>query len=227
MVVDVVQPDDESEEDADFLKALEDLTGHFHGEEEKCDPLSDSLAIILNASLRRRPSQDSVKATCEKIKLPSNVPNFKVPVTNSDVSKAMNVGGKLVDTRLSLTNGLLSKALVPIAYCVSDIGKKKGKNINFYLDGLNNSLRLLTSAVNYINQLRKEVARIHVRDTAMADLCKWKYEVGTDDLFPFNVVKKCEELHKTGKLGRPSFRPYRTTGRRFTSYRPSQPSDYS
>lgn len=111
----------------------------------------------------------------------------------------------------------------PNAYCVSDIGEMKGKNINYYLDELNNSLRLLTSAANYINQLRKEVARIHVRDTAMADLCKWEYEVGTDDLFPFNVVKKCEDV----EIRKASFRPYRTTGKRFTSHRPSHPSDYS
>lgn len=61
--ISVVQPDNESEEDADFLKALEDFSGHFHGEEEKGEPLSDRLATILTASLRRRPSQGSVKAT--------------------------------------------------------------------------------------------------------------------------------------------------------------------
>lgn len=61
--ISVVQPDNESEEDVDFLKVLEDLSGHFHGEEEKGEPLSDRLATILNASLRRRPSHDSVKAT--------------------------------------------------------------------------------------------------------------------------------------------------------------------
>ena len=41
--------------DEDLLKALGDLSGHFHGEKEKGDPLSDLLATILNASLRRRP----------------------------------------------------------------------------------------------------------------------------------------------------------------------------
>ncbi|MPD04656.1 hypothetical protein E2C01_100354 [Portunus trituberculatus] len=32
--------------------------------------------------------------------------------------------------------------------------------------------RLLTSAVNYLNQLRKDVARTHVRDSAMVNLSK-------------------------------------------------------
>ena len=204
--------------DEDFLKALGDLSGHFHGEEEKGDPLSDWLANILNASLHRRPVSESVKLTCGKIKLPSNVPNLAVPVTNAEITKAMSVNGRLVDTKLFQTNCLLTKALVPIAVCINDIGEKKSKSLPSYLDGLNNCLRLLTSAVNYLNQLRKDVARIHVRDSAMVDLCKWECEVGQQELFPFDVTQKCEEIHKAGRLGRPSFRPSsKTSSRRFSS----------
>lgn len=207
--------------DVAFQKALEEFAGHFHGEEALGDPLSERLASILNLSLRRRPSSDSVKQTCDKIKLPSNVPNLKVPVTNSALTKAMSVGGKLVDTRLSLTNGLLTKALVPLARCLSDIGDGNIQPISSYLEGLNNSFRLLASAVNYVNQLRKEVARIHVNDSALVELCKWECDVGQDDLFPFDIVKKCEEIHKSRRLGRPSFRPHKGPGRRFAPHRQS------
>ena len=217
----VVQPPSDPASDLAFQRALDEFAGHFQGEEKTGEPLSERLASIFNASLRRRPSSDCVKLTCDKIRLPSNVPNLKVPVTNSAITKAMSVGGKLVDTRLALTNGLLTKALVPIAHCLSDIGEKKIQPVTSYLDGLNNSLRLLTSAVNYINQLRKEVARIHVNDSALEELCKWECEVGKDDLFPFDVVKKCEDIHKSRKLGRPSFRPHKTPGRRFVSPRHS------
>lgn len=192
-----------------FIQALEDFSGIFHGEEKKGKPLSDRLASILNVSLRRRPTTEGVKTACSKINIPSNVPNMTVPATNSAITKAMSVGGKLLDTRICHTNGVLVKALVPIAQCVSDIGEKTEKPVASYLSDLNNSLRLLTSAVNYLNQLRKEVARIHVNDSALAELCKWECEVGREDLFPFDVVKKCDEIHKTRKLGRPSFRPYK------------------
>ncbi|XP_045126311.1 uncharacterized protein LOC123513294 [Portunus trituberculatus] len=160
-------------DNADFLRSLEELSGHFHGEEEKGEPLSEHLATILNASLRRRPSADGVKATCGKIKLSSNVPNLTVPATNTAITDAMSAGGKLIDLRLFHTNGLISKALVPVAQCISDIGEGKGKPVSSYLDGLNNSLRLLASAVNYVNQLCKGVAKIHVNDSALAELCKW------------------------------------------------------
>lgn len=215
-------------DDSDFLQALEELSGHFHGEEAKGKPLSERLATILNASLRRRPTSEGVRLTCEKIRLPSNVPNLTVPSTNTALTKAMSIGGKLIDARLTHTNGLLSKAVVPIAQCINDIGEKKGNSIGNYLPGLNNSLRLLTSAVNYLNQLRKEVARIHVHDSALVDLCKWDCEVGTDALFPFDIAKKCDEIHKTKKLGRPIFRPSKTAGpRRYAPHRQAPRRSYT
>lgn len=201
-------------DDADFHRALEELEGHFHCQEKKGEPLSDRLAGILDESLRRRPTSEGVKTTCSKVRLPSNVPNLTVPATNAAISKALSVGGRLIDARLFFTNGLLSKALVPVAQCLSDIVERKGKPVDAYLDGLNNCVRLLTSAVCYLNQLRKEVARIHVNDTALAELCRWDCEVGTAELFPFDVIKKCEEIHRARRLGRPSFRPYRSGGPR-------------
>lgn len=198
------------DQDAGFLKALSELSDNFLGDELKGDPISDRLATIVNASLRRRPVAENVKATASKFTVPNNVPNMKVPETNPAIIRAMGVGGKLVDARLVHTNGLLTKAIVPIVRCLSDIGEKKCESVHSYLDGFNGSLRLLISAINYINHLRKEVARIHVNDTALAELCKWECEVGTDSLFPFDVAKKCDEIHKTRKLGRPAFRPYRT-----------------
>ena len=188
--------------DVGFQKYLDDLSGFFHGDEEKCDPLAEKLASIFNASLRRRPNDDSVKTAAARIKLPANVPHLKVPTTNSDVTKAMNSGGKLLDARLTRTNGLVSRAMVPLAQILSDFGEKNGKPVEDYLGGLNDSLRLLAAAFNYLNQLRKEVARISVSDSALAGLCKWDYDVGKDELFPFDVTKKCDELHKSKTLGR-------------------------
>ncbi|KAK3890876.1 hypothetical protein Pcinc_005176 [Petrolisthes cinctipes] len=196
-------------DDASFLRVLDELSDCFHGDEPKGDPLSDRLASILNVSLRRRPNSDTVKTTCSRLKVPNNVPNMKVPETNSAITKVMNVGGKLLDARLAHTNNILLRALVPLAICISNIGEKTGKPLNTYLEGFNDSLRLVVSAFNYINQLRKEVIRFHVIDNALSELCKGGCEVGTDELFPFDVVKKCDEIHKTKKLGRPSFRPYK------------------
>ena len=142
------------DEDDAFSKALGELSAHCHGEEEKGEPLSERLASILNESLRRRPSSEAIKLTCSKIQLPNNVPNLCVPYTNSAITKALSTGGKLLDTRLFHTNGLLSKALVPLAQCVSDIGEKAGKPLGHYLGGFNNSM--LVSAINFLNHMRKK-----------------------------------------------------------------------
>uniref|UniRef100_A0A0P4WG63 Reverse transcriptase domain-containing protein n=1 Tax=Scylla olivacea TaxID=85551 RepID=A0A0P4WG63_SCYOL len=130
-----------------------------------------------------------------------------VPVTNAAITKAMSVGGKLLDTRLCHTSGMLVKALVPIARCISNIGQKTGKPITSYLNDLNESSTF--DFCSELNQLRKEVARIHISDSALAELCKWECEVGQEDLFPFDVVKKCEDILKARRLGKPAFRPYR------------------
>ncbi|MPC27749.1 hypothetical protein E2C01_020929 [Portunus trituberculatus] len=135
---------------------MEELSGHFQGEEEKGEPLSEHLATILNASLRCRPSSDSVKSTCSKIKQSSNVPNLSVLVTNLAITSVMTVGGKLIDIRPFHINRLLSKALVPVAQCISDIGEGKEKPVSSYLEELDNSLRLLASAVNYVNHCRRK-----------------------------------------------------------------------
>ena len=68
------------------------------------------------------------------------------------------------------------------------------------------SLRLLAATFNRLIHFRKEVARIHVNDSALAQFSKWEYEVGTNELFPFDVAKKCDEIHKTKKLGKPIYK---------------------
>ena len=132
-------------------------------------------------------------------------------MTNGDITKAMTSGGKLLDARLARTNGILSKAIVPLARLMSDFGEKNNLSMEHYTPGLNSSLRLLPAAFNYVNHIHKEVARIHMHDSALAKLCSWECEVGTADLFPVDVAKKCEEMHKTRKLGR-SFYKHKPAG---------------
>lgn len=203
-----------------YRTALSDLAGSFLGEEEKGEPLADNLAQILHQSLRRRPNDESVKATAAKVKLPVNVGNFTVPVTNADVAKALSVGGKLLDARMFRTTCLLSKAIVPLARLLSDFGDKKNPSLEQHVMGLNSSLRLLTAAFNYMTHIRKEIVRLHVQDSALAKLCTWDCEVGTAELFPFDVAKKCDELHKTRKLGGFTYkhRPSGGTQKRFKPY---------
>lgn len=87
-----------ADDNANFLRALDEISGHFHGKEDKGAPLSDRLATILDASLRRRPSSEGVRLTCNKINIPNNMPNLSVPVTNSAITKAISVGGRHLDT---------------------------------------------------------------------------------------------------------------------------------
>ncbi|MPC60803.1 hypothetical protein E2C01_054860 [Portunus trituberculatus] len=126
----------------DVLSSDKSPNGSFIGE-EKGEPLADNLAQILNQSLRRRPNDDSVKATAAKVKLLINVDNFTLPMTNDDVAKALSLGGRLLDARVSRTTCLLSKAIVPLARFLSDFGDKKNLSLDHYVMDLNSSLRFL------------------------------------------------------------------------------------
>jgi hypothetical protein len=113
----------------------------------------------------------------------------------------MGDSGRLLDSQLTKTNGLIARAMVPVAQIISDIGQGKAKSTGSYLGSLINSLRLLAAGFNYLNHTRKEVTRLYVRDSAMNQLYKWDCEVGQDELYPFDVTKRCEEIHKAKKLG--------------------------
>ena len=70
-----------------------------------------------------------------------------------------------------------------------------------YLDGFNDSLKLMTASFNWLNHCRKDVVRNDVKDPAIFDLCGWDVAVGETALFPFDVTKKVDETKKTRKLG--------------------------
>lgn len=62
------------------------------------------------------------------------------------------------------------------------------------------------STINYVNHLKKEVAHLYVNDMALPDLYKWEWEVGEKELFPFDLVKRCDEIHKTRRLEKTGFK---------------------
>lgn len=226
------------ETSADLSKALADFTEGFSSKEEKGAPIHKAYATVLNDSLRNKPHDANLKALVQSIKLPENVPNLTVPATNADITKAINSNGKLLDTQLFRTNGLIARAIIPLATFVAEVGEEQAKPINSYFTAINNSVRLLAAAFNYINQSRKEVIRMNVREQGLPGLCKWDCPVGQDELFPFDVTKRCDEIGKVRTLGssfrmssKPRFQPRRPSGdfkwppKRFE--RRSSPGPYS
>ena len=197
----------------DFTKALADFADCFTSKEEKGAPIHESYATILNKSLRNKPNDANIKALLQSVKIPDNVPNLTVPATNNDIMKAMPKQAKSLDYQLVRTNTLIAKAIAPLASFVADVGQKQVKPAAEYLDGINSSVRMLTAAFNFLNFSRKEIVRNYVREKGLTSLCQWDCPVGQDELFPFDVTKRCDELRKVRTLGAPNF-AYR--------YRPQQ-----
>ena len=195
-------------------KVLDDWAGFFDGREEKGEDLSEKMAELLSASLRRRPNDVLVKEAASKFKFPANVPNMVVPALNDDLRKAYDAGGKVIEGGIFRCVGLVAKAMVPVVRMVDDVANQRiVKPATAYLDGANVSVRLMATVFNLLNHVRKDVARFHVKETALQDICNWECDVGSDKLFPFNVTKRCDEIRKTRRLGSSDNRNNHSFGR--------------
>lgn len=187
--------------DEHFDRLISDLSDLFATDETKGPEITAGLANIVHNSLRRKPNDDHVKKLMELYKAPSNVANLMVPRTNADVWEALNRGPKFVDVSLQKTQALLGKALVPILQFLHGVGTKSITTVEDQLRPMNDALRLLTAAFNYLHQARREVVKNDIREPVMSKLCSWEVPVGTDLLFDCDVTKKVEELKKSKKLG--------------------------
>ena len=132
---------------------------------------------------------------------------------NDDVAQAMPRYAKLLDRCIVSTTDLVNKAIVPIANMVKDLGMGHEKTLKDYSDGLETSLRLLVAASNYQNYLRKVIVRQSVANAYLRSLCDWSSPVGTSAVWDLEVTKKCGELARARKIGRPSY------GRRYNDGR--------
>ena len=191
-----------------FDKVAADMAEFFQHDDNAGEALPDSLAAMLNGNLRKRPIDGKIKDLAARIQFPSNVPNFKVPAMNKDILHSMNQNTKMMELRLANTNNLLGKAMVPIVRVLKDAGLQQAKPVSEYISDLQDSLRLLLAAFNYQNHARKELVKCNVKDTPLQSLCSWDYDVGTNEIFSFNVSKRCGDIARSRKIGQP-YRPFR------------------
>ena len=94
----------------------------------------------------------------------------------------------------------VTKALIPLSAIINDVGSKIMKPMDQYLPQLNSALQLLTVSVNSMKNVRKDGIHASICHLPMNKICNWETEVGTDVVFPFDVVKKLEDLRKAKKL---------------------------
>ena len=137
--------------------------------------------------------------TAEKYHRPDNVTNLVVPKTNTVVFKCLNKGPQVVDSALQKVTLLTLKGMIPIIDIVDRIGLNKKDPIELHLDKLSDSIRLLSAAVSYTGQARKDVIRNDLHGS-VAGLCTWETSVGTTALFGEDVAKKLIESAKEYRL---------------------------
>ena len=184
---------------------LEELKKFFDSEEVTGPKICEKVGSLLNASLRKHPAAERVKKVAEAMKYPENVPNLKVPKTNEELLTCLSYKGKYLDTSVSKVSMLISKALCPLLNITSDASNKSLKTVGEYMEGFNQSIRLLVASFNYLCQIRKDIIKHNTTIPHMAFMCKPEHGTGEEFLFPFELIKKVQEMNKMNKIGKPKF----------------------
>ena len=191
--------------DVEENELLNELKEFFDDEEVKGPKVCEKVGSLINASLRKHPAADRVKKLVEAVKHPENIPNLKIPKTNEELYSCLNFKGKALDGALRKISLLISKALCPILKIVSDTNKKETKPLTEYMEGCNQSIRLLVASFNYLCQARKDIVKFNSSIPHMNFMSKPEHGTGEEFLFPFELVKKVQEMTKMNKIGKGKF----------------------
>ena len=116
-------PAQPTERQGQFAQLLQDFQQFFEGEEDTGPALTPGLSNIVNASLRRRPNDTTVKDTMGKYSIPENIPHLKVPMTNPDVAEALHKGPSILDLNIRKCQLSVSKAMIPPLQWLHDFGE--------------------------------------------------------------------------------------------------------
>lgn len=184
-----------------FDSVMSSLERCFLMEEEKGPAVTPGLAGIVNRSLRLQPNENKIKDAGLTYKSPENIANLAVPKTNGDVWEKLHKGSKFMDLMAQKAQFALSKGLVPLIHFLHDVGTKATKSTEEYLLPINDSLRMIVAAFNYLSQLRKDIIRNDYKDNCVTKLCTWDTAVGDVELFPFDFLKRVGEIKKAKRLG--------------------------
>ena len=182
-----------------FQQTLKDLTDFFNLDEELGPPINEAFARIIASGLRRRPSEDAVKAIMKQYPRPENVPNLLVPCTNKSVWKDLSKGATIVDGQIQKVQTILGRALTILLKLIDEIGSGRGGSSDDHLRVLSDAMRCTTASFSMLNQTRKDVIR-NDQWEPMSQLCTWDAPV-MEDLFGVDVKKWLKEQRSdfTGK----------------------------
>ena len=95
---------------------------------------------------------------------------------------------------------------MPLLQLLTDIHNDELKPMQQYLSSLIDSCRLSVANFNYMHQIRKDVAKLLIKEPALRHICSWECPVGDENIFAFDVNKRVKEYNKSLQLGAPSER---------------------
>ena len=210
----VSYPDSDDEKD-NLINLTEAFVSDIQGHENSGRDVYEQLAKVLDESLRRQPSDTKIRDLAVHYPFPGNLHKLRVPSMNDEVLAAMPKGGKVLEAKVTKATSLMGKAMVPVFDLLTDVHNNDVKPIARYVPALIDACRLQVANINYMHQLRKDIAKFMIKEPALAHICSWDVKIGEENLFPFDVTKHVEDYKKALKLGAPKRGFFRGRGSSF------------
>ena len=162
-------------------------------EPEVSESINDSLANLLNPTLRLRPDNAEVDKLVAKYLRPRNVENLTPPELNRDIKQALSKGAEKTEERLLRVQDIVGAQLACTLRILDDIGHKETESrpIYEYAQQIRDAVRCNIWAFASLHQSRKDnVWNSLGYPTSL--VFTWDEPVGTSTLFDGDVTKRIE-----------------------------------
>ena len=157
------------------------------------DNINDSLASLLNPTLRLHPDDAEVDKLVAKYLRPRNLENLTPPELNKDIKQALSKGAGKTEERLLRVQDIVGAQLACTLRILDDIGHKvtESRPIVDYAQQIRDAVRFNIWAFASLHQSRKDnIWNSMGYPTSL--VCTWDEPVGTSTLFDGDVMKRIE-----------------------------------
>lgn len=178
-------------------ETLKDFDGMGKNEPNVGEGINESLANLLDPTLRLQPDKKEIDKLLTKYLRPGNMPNIAPPVLNKHIKKGMQKGPSIADDKLIEVQTMMGAQLSCILRILDDIGYKETEKspIDDYVQKIRDAVRLNIWSFATLHQCRRDnIWNSCGYPTSL--VCTWDEPVGKDKLFEGDVEKRIKTLKR-------------------------------
>ena len=197
------QVDDMSEDGEQNDDEWLDLTSFFEDKEEKGEDLSEEVAGVVNRGVGSTMTEQQIKSVVEKVLIPKNCGNLRVPKCNEEVWTVLPEGAKMNDRKLTRSMEILVKSISLTAQTLDMTlkAKKKGEKLSVQevITTMSTQLKLGAALFQELKQRRKYSMKNNL-DGPLRKLCQLTTNESNELLFGNKLQETVKGMIETNKL---------------------------